>query len=134
MSPSVIFKPEATEFDTDTYLSGLLRQCETKPLLIDTEVSKWLQSLRYQAASQVVHSKIPTKRDEEWRFTDLSELLQLKFQIADKLTVTTDVLEGFILPEAAHSRLVFVNGIYASELSDVSGLPSGMYIGNLANR
>jgi Fe-S cluster assembly protein SufD len=42
-------------------------------------------------------------------------------------------LDGFVLPEAAQSRLVFVNGIYAPELSDVSALSEDVYVGNLGN-
>ncbi|MEO1005998.1 MAG: Fe-S cluster assembly protein SufD, partial [Cyanobacteria bacterium J06638_38] len=37
------------------------------------------------------------------------------------------------LPETSNSRLVFVNGVYRPEQSDVSGLPQGIYVGNLTN-
>ena len=35
------------------------------------------------------------------------------------------------IPEAVNSRLVFVNGIYAPELSAVADLPSGVVVSNL---
>jgi Fe-S cluster assembly protein SufD len=37
------------------------------------------------------------------------------------------------LPETNNSRLVFVNGIYNDELSNLTGLPQGIYVGSLNN-
>jgi len=46
--------------------------------------------------------------------------------------VTAKRLESLTFPEANGSRLVFVNGIYAAELSSTSGLPAGVLVSNLA--
>ncbi len=130
MSTSVILKTENIGSKEDIYLGELLQQCEAKKAVVDAE---WLKEMRQKAASLVVQSSLPTKRDEEWRFTDLSDLLKVNFQFATATAVTEDELQPFILPEATHSRLVFVNGVYAPELSDVSGLPAGLCVGNLNN-
>ncbi|MBN3942655.1 MAG: Fe-S cluster assembly protein SufD [Nostoc sp.] len=113
----------STLLDKDTYLTELLNQV-TAP-----KTEGWLQELREGAASWVRHSTIPTTREEEWRFTDLSSLRKLQFNVE---TVNYASLEFDILPEAANSRLVFVNGVYAPELSAVSDLPSGIVVSNLA--
>lgn len=128
MSTLVIAKPETIGFNREAYLKQLLAQCESQESVIKTE---WLQQLRQQAAAFVGKSTIPSKRDEEWRFTDISELCQINFQLADKVTVPMAAWQPFILPEARQARLTFVNGIYAAELSDLSGLPEGIHIGNL---
>ncbi|MCU0537241.1 MAG: Fe-S cluster assembly protein SufD [Hydrococcus sp. Prado102] len=128
MSTSAILKPEGVGLDEKSYLKDLLKQCEAK-----NAASELINDLRQKAASVASELEIPSKRDEEWRFTDLSELLQVQFQAAAATTVTTDDLNAFVLPEAKASRIVFVNGFYAPELSDVSGLPDGVYVGNLAN-
>ncbi|QMS90445.1 Fe-S cluster assembly protein SufD [Nostoc edaphicum CCNP1411] len=109
--------------DKDTYLTELLNQV-TAP-----KTEGWLQQLRQSAASWVRHSTIPTTREEEWRFTDLSSLRKLQFNVE---TVNYASLEFDILPEAANSRLVFVNGVFAPELSAVSDLPDGIVVSNLA--
>ncbi|MGK7874529.1 MAG: Fe-S cluster assembly protein SufD [Xenococcaceae cyanobacterium] len=132
VASDLIVKPTEVGFKGDDYLGGLLRQCEEENSVVNAGIAIWLEELRQKAASQIVHSRMPTKKDEEWRFTDLSELLQLNFQVAGEATVTPDAVEAFKLPEAAQSRVVFVNGIYAPELSDVSALPEGVYAGNLA--
>ncbi|NJK50244.1 Fe-S cluster assembly protein SufD [Candidatus Gracilibacteria bacterium] len=128
MSTSVVLKSEGTDLSSQTFLGELLKQCEAK-----NAVSESINDLRQKAVSVATESTIPSKKDEEWRFTDLSKLLQVQFQAATATTITNNDLNAFVLPEAKTSRLVFVNGFYAPELSDVSGLPDGVYVGNLAN-
>jgi Fe-S cluster assembly protein SufD len=123
---SLIVKSEAGKVTGDAYLETLLKQCQGQ------EMNGWWRELRQLAASWVEQSKIPSKKDEDWRFTDLSELLQFNFQLAPKATVTPDLLVGLGLPECDRARIVFVNGVYTPELSDVSGLPAGVWVGNLS--
>ncbi|QFS46915.1 Fe-S cluster assembly protein SufD [Nostoc sphaeroides] len=112
--------------DKDTYLTELLNQV-TAP-----KTEGWLQELRQSAANWVRHSTIPTTREEEWRFTDLSSLRKLQFNVETRNFASVASVEFDILPEAANSRLVFVNGVFAPELSAVSNLPSGIVVSNLA--
>ena len=116
---------------TDSYLMGLLQQSQQQ-LVVKGEIATLLENLRQQGADIVEKSSIPTKNDEDWRFSDLSELLKLDFNLAGKEKVSSHILEEFVLPEAAQTRLVFVNGIYSPELSDLSALTLGVYAGNLA--
>lgn len=128
MSTLLIAKPETIAFNRETYLNRLLAQCEGQELAIKAE---WLQSLRHSALKS--ESSLPSKRDEAWRFTDLSELYQIDFQLAREAAIPAVAWQPFILPEATHTRLTFVNGIYAAELSDLSGLPEGIHVGNLSS-
>ena len=41
------------------------------------------------------------------------------------------VSERYSLPEAASTRLVIVNGALRPELSNLSGLPQGVYLGSI---
>ncbi|MGV2390235.1 MAG UNVERIFIED_CONTAM: hypothetical protein LVR29_24210 [Microcystis novacekii LVE1205-3] len=66
---------------------------------------------------------MPGKKDEEWQFTDLSQLWAIDFRAPQTVTIDKNALAVFLLPEAKNSRLVFVNGIYQPELSDISALP-----------
>ncbi|BAY39944.1 hypothetical protein NIES2111_43250 [Nostoc sp. NIES-2111] len=128
VSPSAIANSEAvnvtsTLLDRDAYLLGLLNQVSAKP------TEGWLQEVRDRAKNWVRHSVIPTTREEEWRFTDLSELRKVEFQAGKVQPVDISALS---LSEAANSRLVFVNGVYAPELSAVADLPKGVVVGNLS--
>jgi Fe-S cluster assembly protein SufD len=130
MTTAVVLKNESLNSLEDNYLSKLLIQCESKSSVIQSD---FLSNLKQKAASVLVQSKFPNKRDEEWQFTDISDLLKVDFQVAKETTLTTDVLNQFVLEEAKNSRLVFVNGIYSAELSDTTALPDRVYVGNLHN-
>ncbi|MBE9198599.1 MULTISPECIES: Fe-S cluster assembly protein SufD [unclassified Nodularia (in: cyanobacteria)] len=115
----------STLLNKDTYLTGLLDEVTA------ATAADCFQELRQGAANWVRHSSIPTTREEEWRFTDLSALRQVQFHVETQLK-SVDI-SALTLPEAVNSRLVFVNGVYAPDLSAVADLPSGVVVGNLAD-
>ncbi len=90
-----------------------------------------LQALRDHAALRVQEQTFPSTRDEEWRFTDLSDLLAVELAAAERSAVTPDAIARFVLPDTA--RLVFVNGFYAPELSDLGTFPARLTVGNLSS-
>lgn len=116
--------------DKDAYLSNLLAQCQAQKIaVLEPELVLLLQELRDRTSSIINLATLPTTRDEEWRFTDLSALRQIKF--TENSSPQIDI-SSLVLPEAENSRLVFVNGVYAPELSKVADLPDGITVSNLA--
>jgi Fe-S cluster assembly protein SufD len=115
--------------DRTTFLTDLLRQRPS--LQLATDAQGWLQTLRDQATNIVHELKVPSTREEEWRFTDLAQLSQTEFVNSDSAKVSLQDIEPHLLTEAAQSRLVFVNGVYAPDLSAVQGLPDGLVVGHL---
>jgi len=92
----------------------------------------WLRQLR-EDAWQCFHAKgFPTTHDEDWRFTNLATLAKTPFQRAVKgsVTVSAEQIEKFRVPGAG-CRLVFVNGHFAPELSEVCDLPDTLEICSL---
>lgn len=130
-----IFNPKTIdlEFKKDAYLGDLLQQSENQDCVINGKMGALITDIRQKAANTVVGQNIPTTKDEDWRFTDLSNLIKQDFQLASKAKVDKFTLNSFLLSEAVNSCLVFVNGIYAPELSNLSALPEEIYVGNLAN-
>jgi len=93
----------------------------------------WLNERRAQALERANALTVPTTRDEEWRFTDISPLTKVNFRpAADAPRLAMADISGFVIPEAP-ARLVFVDGLFAPELSDHAALPSGMVVSNLAS-
>ena len=113
--------------DRAAYLAGLLKLRPELP-----EELAELQGVRDRALAIAQELAIPTTRDEEWRFTDLSSLVQIGFQSPDRASISFAQIESFILPEAVNSRLVFVNGTYAPDLSATDDLPEGVLVTNLS--
>ncbi|MER3476749.1 MAG: Fe-S cluster assembly protein SufD, partial [Leptolyngbya sp. ERB_1_2] len=89
------------------------------------------QEIRDRAAASVHDRAIPSTRDEEWRFTDLSGLLSLSLKTAEPSHLSFPQIEAFLLPESKNSRLVFVDGVFAADLSAIDDLPDGVVISNL---
>lgn len=103
-------------------------QVKTLPVsVLEPDTLSVIQELRDRASSLLPGFKFPTTRDEDWRFTNISPLSELNWKIGE----IADVSEVPTLPEAAY-KLVFVNGIYAPQLSSVENLPEGVVVGNLA--
>lgn len=102
-----------SETATTDYLDCLLKSWSIK----SNQPSSWLSQLRARAIDHVSTQRLPTKRDEEWRFTDISALARLSFQSAQSHTdLQAQDIEHLHLKEAKNS-LVFVDGHYSAQLS-----------------
>lgn len=119
-----------TTTDRAAYLTNLLAL--RSPL---TSEMQWLQAIRDRAAIPLQGLAIPSTRNEEWRFTDLSGLLEVPLQapLLPTRAIAASDLAAFTLPEAATSQLVFVDGVYAPALSNTSGLPTEVFVGALTD-
>ncbi|NET08567.1 MAG: Fe-S cluster assembly protein SufD [Symploca sp. SIO2B6] len=125
MSIQVSPKPEVS------YLSRLLEQF---PQQLPASSTQSLIQLRERATTWIQEQTFPSRRDEEWRFTDLSPLLEMQFQAVKTLDIASLNFEitPLTLPEAVESRLVFINGVYAPQLSSVAAITEGVFVGNIA--
>src|SRR5687768_9523164 len=101
----------------NSYLDSLL---QGQPQLPPSPLA-WFNQLRASAVDRAGTLKLPTTRDEDWRFTDISPLAKLSFQPARAIsTLQADEVERFYLDEAA-IRLVFVDGAYMPQFSTHPG-------------
>jgi Fe-S cluster assembly protein SufD len=108
------------------YLGALLAdhaQLPTSPLAR-------INSLRAEAVHRLDDLELPTVRDEAWRFTDISELTKQSFKPARSATSLEVVDVAHLHIEEARTRLVFVDGTYAPQLSSVE-TDSGLVASNL---
>ena len=86
-------------------------------------------------------SPLPHSRMEDWLFLNLKPLYRTPFVSQSEAglpdtVLTEDILKAvksYFLPEAASSRMVFINGHYQPELSSMEGTGSGVTAGNLAD-
>jgi Fe-S cluster assembly protein SufD len=86
-----------------------------------------LRLLREAAFARFGKLGLPTTQDEEWKYTSLAPLAQMRFEPAPDATVRD--IDRWTLGNGA-IRLVFVNGRYRPELS--SRAPGGAFAGSLA--
>jgi Fe-S cluster assembly protein SufD len=92
----------------------------------------WLQEIRDHGASRFAQLGYPTVRNEDWRFTSVSQIASAELLPAPaSITLDEALLETFLYANAAH-RIVFVNGRFVAALSRTSALPAGVRFGSLA--
>ncbi len=117
---------QTTKIDRAAYLANLVK-------LRSAALPEWMQSVRSQADGIVQELAIPSTRDEDWRFTDLSDLVQTTFKpVANAAALSFEQIRSHLIPEATNSRVVFVDGVYAPDLSSNDDVPEGVFVGSLA--
>jgi Fe-S cluster assembly protein SufD len=92
----------------------------------------WRQHLRADAIAQFEQLGFPTTRNEEWKYTNITPLLKHEFRLASTTPHAVASVGTFTYPESHASQLVFVNGVFAKELSNLSALPAGVTVSNFA--
>jgi Fe-S cluster assembly protein SufD len=76
---------------------------------------------------------MPTTRNEEYRYTDVAALTTSALAPAPAgAAVDAALLKELHFPECAGSVVVVVDGRVRPELSDLSALPKGAYVGSAA--
>lgn len=111
-----------------TYLDSFAEFVEQKA----EDTPPWLRNLREIAFARFCAVGFPTSRDEDWRFTNISALARTPFRLARESTVplpTSDLATWEV--DSAATRLVFVNGHFAANLSTISALPEGVSVNSL---
>ena len=88
----------------------------------------WLTTRRQDAKARFEAQGFPTRKLEAWRYIELGQLLAQNYETYQPENVSLDeaLISPYLLPEAANSRLVFINGIFSSALSRIEGLASGI--------
>ena len=93
----------------------------------------WLNQIRSTATERANALTVPTTRDEDWRFTDPSPLLKFPFQPARGAPRLSQAeIQRYVIPEASSDRVVFIDGMYAAELSTHCGHEHGIELTSIA--
>jgi len=83
------------------------------------DLDSTVHELRTEAMAQFEKLGFPTKKDEEWKYTSLNNLLKYNFSVfpdQDNVIEFKDVKQYF-LHEIDTYRIVFIDGVYSSFLS-----------------
>ena len=100
-----------------------------------TAQPSWLFPLRKAGLARFAELGFPTLKLEDWRFTNVAPIAKLPFKPvfeAAAPSLTRDALAQFAFAKLPGTRLVFVNGHYAADLSTAPAQQNGIKVGNLA--
>ncbi len=120
MTPMIITETKPTG-------TALLRKTATEPTL--------LSSARKVGFACFDELGFPTPQHENWRFTNVAAIAKMTLAPVFKPAhhgITEEALNHFPFAAHAGSKLVFVNGHYAPELSSIASLPEGVKVMSLA--
>jgi Fe-S cluster assembly protein SufD len=101
---------------------------------------QWLNQLREDAIASFAKLGFPTTHHEDWKYTSVGPLAATVFEHDrrghDTKADAAQALRALSFADPALYRslyrLVFVNGVFAPELSGLDGLPAGVRVENLA--
>ncbi|CAI5991973.1 unnamed protein product [Closterium sp. NIES-64] len=122
---------------SDTFVQSLVAKYSLPaPLDAAFPAAAALRQLRNVSAESARVLRWPSRKDEEFRFTDLKSLRAMLDKALEKgaatgsesQVVSADALAEYTLEEAKNSRLVVLDGAIRLELSDLTGIPAQMTV------
>jgi Fe-S cluster assembly protein SufD len=95
----------------------------------------WVFPLRKAGIARFAESGFPTLQDEDWRFTNVAPLVKLPFKPVFQFArdgLTRETISQFIFGALPATRLVFVDGHFAADLSSTAPQAEGATAKSLA--
>jgi len=92
-----------------------------------------LVELRQQAQQQFMQTGFPTRKDEDWGYTNLTGFVQTAYRLEGVSQVSMSDIAQFV-PNYPATRIVMVDGWFSESLSDdLSGLPKGVTLESMVD-
>lgn len=88
----------------------------------------WLARVRRDALARFAESGVPTRREEEWKYTNLAALSAQEFAAlpnGSERGLARAQIDALAFEGLEGHRLVFVDGRYSAALSQLAPLPAG---------
>lgn len=87
-----------------------------------TEMESHVHDIRSQAIKNFETRGFPTRKDEEWKYTPLTSLLKDNYTVFPKKENTIEFkdVKKYFLHEIDSYKLVFIDGVYSSFLSETT--------------
>lgn len=98
-------------------------------LLMQNTEPDFLTKIRKDAFARFQEIGFPAQSLEDWRFTNVKPIAEKVYTLPDEMAdIPRGLLDETLHPEIRGPRLVFVNGGFREELSEVGSLPDGVCI------
>jgi len=94
-----------------------------------------VKAVRTAAFSEFAANGLPHRRIETWKYTDLRNLMRDAKPLAPPPDATAKASAknaGALFPQTGGRRLLFVDGAFVPQLSDLSDMPAGLEICSMA--
>jgi Fe-S cluster assembly protein SufD len=97
---------------------------------LNAQAPEWLKKVRSASLTRFTNLGVPTIKNEEWKYTNIAPIVAGKFKIsANPALKETNELKKYL--SADEIALVFINGAFSAEHSQLKKLPKGVTISTL---
>ncbi|MFV0219958.1 MULTISPECIES: Fe-S cluster assembly protein SufD [Empedobacter] len=86
------------------------------------KVNKEIEGLRQEAIEIFNQKGFPTRKDEEWKYTNLAPLLKVDYKLfpEDEVAIEYKDIKKYLINDIDTYTIVFINGKYSSFLSNTT--------------
>ena len=100
---------------------------------LNGEASSAFHRLRKNAIAKFEELGFPTVKNEDWKYTNISSLLNHEFKSGSALHLSKSDLEKFTFKGLDASIIVFINGVYSDKLTSIKKQAEGIIIESLSS-
>lgn len=86
----------------------------------------WLKTMRHHALERFNAMGLPTIRQDDWKYTKITPLTQHRYSAPSESQASSEQIASLTIPDLECYTLIFSDGQYQAELSNLSSLPSGV--------
>lgn len=90
-----------------------------------------ISKFRKNAFLQLQSERFPTRRDEDWKYTNVGPILKTSYQHGTEANIDSAQLDEYLFEDLEVVKIVFVNGILDKSLSTLEDIPSGASLTSL---
>ncbi|CAB1276621.1 Fe-S cluster assembly protein SufD [Candidatus Nitrosacidococcus tergens] len=121
---------------TETWKTYLDSYSNLEPSLLGGAQLSWLQKLRHKALDDFISLGLPTTKEENWKYTSVRSLAESQFTSVSPTAFPLEQIsryQQYFFEEDSFFHLVFLDGYFISELSNIKELPPGAVIDSLSH-
>ena len=101
---------------------------------LNGEKTPELHRIRKEALKDFNDLSLPTLKDEEWRYTNISPLLKYNFSLPpEDLNISDELVNKYLFAEMDSNLLIFINGKFSEKYSKLLNLPEGTIAGSISD-
>lgn len=111
----------------------LINQFDEFEGLLNGENTPEIHRIREDALKNFSELSFPTLKDEEWRYTNIAPLMKHNFSLPlEDVKISDEMVNKFSFDSMKTNLIVFINGKYSEENSELLDLPEGTIIGSVS--
>ncbi len=100
-------------------------------LRTQADINDPLERIRQKAWQYFLSLNLPTNQNEAYRYIKLRQLFSQPYHLASEKILFLDQIQPWIYPECSQSVIVFVDGYYSPQLSNLANLPKKVMVCSL---